>query len=103
MTPTQVKEIKEKVKEAVESDPDGKNISRIYLFGSFLHGDPKPDSDVDLLFESNKTFSLFQIVDIQDNLSRQLGRKVDLIPKDSLDKYIKDDVLSEAKKIYDNG
>jgi len=89
-----------KVKEAIESDPNKKYIKNIFLFGSFLHGDTKPDSDIDLLFEMDKTLSLFQIIGTQDRLEKKLGRKVDFIEKDSLDKYIKQEVLAEAKKIY---
>ena len=59
------------------------------------------DSDVDLCFEMNKTMSLFRIGDTQYRLEQKLGRKVDFIEKDSLDKYIKNDILQEAEMIYE--
>lgn len=93
-------EIISKVKEAMKTAPNKDCIQSIYLFGSYLHGDAKKDSDVDLLFEMNKTMSLFKIFDTQDHLEKSLKRKVDFIEKNSLDKYIKDEVLAEAKKIY---
>jgi len=95
-------EIISKVREAVESDPSKDYIQSIYLFGSFLHGDAKEDSDVDLLFESKKVMSLFELFGVQKRFEEKIGRKVDLIEKDSLDKYIKDEVLAEAEKIYEN-
>lgn len=94
-------EIATKVKEAVEEDPNKDYIKSISLFGSFLHGNAKKDSDVDLFFEMQKTMSLFEILDTQFNLEKKLGRKVDFIEKDSLDKYIRDDILKEAKLIYE--
>ena len=94
-------EIITKVKEAVESDPNKDYIQSISLFGSFLHGDEGKDSDIDLLFEMRKTMSLFRIFAVQHRLEQKLGHKVDLIEKESLDKYIKDEVLADAKKIYE--
>lgn len=92
-----------KVKEAVESDPNKDYIQSIYLFGSFLHGDAKEDSDVDLLYKSKKTMGLFKMFATQHHFEQILGRKVDLVERDSVDKYIKKEVLAEAKKIYENG
>jgi len=84
----------------MKTAPNKEYIQSIYLFGSFLRGDAKEDSDVDLLFEMNKTMSLFKIFDTQFHLEEKLKRKVDFIEKNSIDKYIKDEVLAEAKKIY---
>lgn len=92
-------EIKQKVTEAIKEDPNKSAIGSVFLFGSFLRQDNKPDSDIDLLFEMKKTLSMFTIAGIQYRLEEKLGRKVDFIEKDSLDKYIKDEVLAEAKKI----
>ncbi len=93
-------EIISQVNEAMITAPNKENIQSIYLFGSFLHGNAKEDSDVDLFFEMNKTLSLFKIFDTQYHLEKKLRRKVDFIEKNSLDKYIKDEVFAEAKKIY---
>ena len=95
-------EIITKVREAVESDPNKDYIQSIYLFGSFLHGDAKKDSDVDLFFEAKKTMGLFKLFASQHHFEQIIGRKVDLVEKDSLDKYIKQDILTKAKKIYEN-
>ena len=94
-------EIATKVKEAVEEDPNRDYIQSISLFGSYLNGDENQGSDIDLLFEMRKTMSLFKIFAIQHRLEQKLGCKVDLIEKESLDKYIKNDILAEAKKIYE--
>lgn len=89
---------------AIKQDPYKDHIKSVSLFGSFLHGNTDPDSDVDLLFELDQTkpFGLFELIELQDRLSEKLGREVDLVEKDSLDKYIKNHVLAEAKLIYEN-
>ena len=78
-------------------------ISYLALFGSYLHGDNKPESDVDLLveFKSVDGMGLFKYIGIQRQIAEFLNKpKVDLIMRDSVDKYIKDQVLNEAKTIY---
>ena len=95
-------EIISKVKEAIESDPDKDYIQSISLFGSFLHGNAKPDSDVDLFFEQRKAMGYFKLFDIQYRLEKKLGHEVDLIPKESIDKYIRDEVIAEGRKIYEH-
>ena len=80
-------------------------ISYLALFGSYLHGDSTPTSDVDLLveFKSIDGMGLFKYVGIQHKLADFLGKdKVDLVMKDALSKYFRDDVLSHAKTLYPN-
>jgi len=93
-------DIKEKIIEAIEADPNKDCIKSISLFGSFLHGDAKENSDVDLLVELRKRIGFFTLLGIQDNLAQKLGRKVDLLTKEDLSKYYRDEVVREAKKIY---
>ena len=94
-------EIISKVKEAVKEDPIREYVKSISLFGSFLHGNFTDKSDVDLLFEKKKAMGFFTLMKMQRVLEEKLGRKVDFIPKDSLDKYIRDEIIAESKKIYD--
>jgi hypothetical protein len=78
-------------------------ITYLALFGSYLHGDNSPDSDVDLLveFKSIDGMGLFKYIGVQRQLAEFLNKpKVDLVMRDSIDKYIKDRVLGEAKPIY---
>jgi hypothetical protein len=58
-------------------------------------------SDVDVLveFEPGKTPGL-AFFGIQDELSRLIGRPVDLSTPRDLSRYFRDEVLSEAKVVY---
>ena len=94
-------DLKQKIIEAVETDPNRDYIQSISLFGSYLHGEEKKDSDIDLLFEMRKTMSLFRIIDMKYNLEKKLGKKVDLVEKDSVIPQLKDKIIPEAQKIYD--
>lgn len=75
-------------------------IKSVSLFGSFLHGQTREDSDVDLLVELDDSADLFDIGQLHYELERRLNRPVDLVTKRSLSKYLRQQVLDEAQKIY---
>ncbi len=53
------------------------------LSGSVLRDDFRPDSDVDVLveFESDAHWSLFDLVSMQNELEKLIGREVDLVER----------------------
>ena len=78
------------------------HIRRLSLFGSALRHDFSPESDVDLLveFEPGHTPGL-QIVTMQQELSRMLGRTVDLRTRSEISSHFRDRVAAAAEPIYD--
>jgi predicted nucleotidyltransferase len=78
-----------------------RGIRRLALFGSVVREDFTPESDVDVLveFEPGRTPG-FEFVDIQDELTSLLGRRVDLHTPGSLSPYFRDEVLREAVDQY---
>ena len=80
-------------------------IRRLSLFGSVLKGTDRPDSDVDLLveFERDATPSLFDLADIETELSALLdGRPVDVRTPEDLSRYFRDEVVREAEVQYES-
>jgi len=77
-------------------------IRRLALFGSILRDDFTPDSDIDVLveFEPGATPG-WEFFGMQDELSEIFGRKVDLNTRGFLSKYFRDEVLQEARELYD--
>lgn len=78
-------------------------IRKLALFGSFLHGDARPDSDLDLLveFEPGRVPGLIRLAGMELELSALLGgRKVDLNTPLCLSHYFRDEVLGEAEPVY---
>ena len=77
------------------------HIHRLALFGSALRDDFTADSDVDVLveFEPDARIGL-AFFRLQDELSELFGQNVDLHTPQSLSKYFRDEVLSEARDIY---
>ena len=73
------------------------------LFGSTARGEADSKSDIDLLVEFSKTPSLLKHVGIEYELSESIfnNRKVDLITKKSLNKYIAPSILKDLQTIYE--
>jgi len=81
-------------------------ITEFALFGSVLREDFRPDSDVDVLvtFAPDAEWSLFDDVDMEEELSVIFGRKVDLVSRRAVersDNWIRRKaILSTAEPIY---
>ena len=71
-------------------------VKSISVFGSYLRGKQNEESDIDILVEFYQTVDLFKFVELEYFLSDILGRKVDLVMKDTLKPRIKDRILEEA-------
>ncbi|MDZ7304150.1 MAG: nucleotidyltransferase family protein [candidate division KSB1 bacterium] len=66
------------------------------LFGSFVRGEEKGESDIDLLVDFEEHADLFDYVGLGLFLEEKLKRKVDIIPQRALREEIKANVLREA-------
>jgi predicted nucleotidyltransferase len=76
-------------------------IKKLSLFGSVLRDDFGPDSDVDVLveFETGHTPG-FAIIDMENELSGMVGRKVDMRTPNDLSRYFRDRVVRESRVEY---
>ena len=77
------------------------HIRKLAFFGSVLRDDFSPNSDVDVLveFEPGHVPGLGFFA-MQDELSKILGRKVDLNTAGFISKYFRDEVLRESSVEY---
>jgi predicted nucleotidyltransferase len=74
-------------------------ITRAAIFGSFAKGKANPDSDIDLLIEPGKEFTLFKMLELECEISDLLKRKVDLVEYSALKSSIANEVLASAIQI----
>ncbi len=66
------------------------------VFGSYVRGEQRETSDVDVLVRFFEGASLFDLTGLGDFLEERLGIKVDVVPIDTIRKEIKEAVLKEA-------
>ena len=71
-------------------------VKEIGVFGSYVRGEQKKDSDVDILVEFEETPTLLEFMELENYLTEILGVKVDLVMKRALKPTIKEFVLKEV-------
>jgi uncharacterized protein len=73
-------------------------VRQIGLFGSFVRGEQRPDSDVDLLVDFEifqKTFDHF--MELAFFLEEELRRRVELVTPEALSRHLRPHVLAEVE------
>ena len=78
-------------------------IRKLALFGSVLRSDFRPDSDIDVLveFKPERKVGFFELYDLEQELSRELGgRRIDINTPQCLSKYFREQVLADAEIEY---
>lgn len=71
-------------------------VKQIALFGSYVRGENRPTSDLDLLVEFEHVPGLLRFLELEDYLSRLLGVRVDLVRKASIREELRETILKEA-------
>ena len=71
----------------------------ISLFGSFVRGEQKANSDIDLLVEFTEDADLFDLIGVSLFLEEELQRKVDVVPQRALRSDLGEAVLQEAVSV----
>ena len=76
-------------------------VQHLYLFGSTARGEAGEDSDVDLFFDYEKgKLGLFELMDVKEETSRILGRRADIMTRDSLHKVLRSRIEASALQVF---
>lgn len=70
-------------------------VTRSSIFGSYVRGEQRQDSDIDMLVEVPKGTGFFAFVRLQRKLEDILHKKVDLVTYRSLHPLLRDRILKE--------
>jgi uncharacterized protein len=72
-------------------------VRALGVFGSYVRGEQRPRSDLDLLVEfDERPLTLIQVITLEQHLSDLLGVKVDLVEKKTLKPAIGRHILQEV-------
>lgn len=92
----QIKEIKLKIKNILKKN----KVVRAGIFGSYVRGNQKKDRDIDILIEiRRRKFSLLDLVELEMELERKLGKKVDLLTYNGINPHLKKYILKDEVRI----
>jgi hypothetical protein len=88
----------EKIKSKIVRILKKNNVKKAGIFGSYVRGEQKKNSDIDILIEPPRGIG-FGFVGIILELEKKLGRKVHLVTYKFISPYIKKDILKEEVRI----
>lgn len=71
-------------------------IKEMGIFGSYVRGEQREDSDLDVLVDLGEGMTLIDLAGLQLELADALGLRVDLAMKDALKPRIEKRILTEA-------
>jgi uncharacterized protein len=71
-------------------------IRQMGIFGSYVRGTQRDDSDLDILVDLDRAIGLMALVGLKQDLSDTIEIEVDLVTKDSLERRTGQRILSEV-------
>ena len=92
-----IKEIKKIISEQKKNLIRKYHISQIGIFGSYVKNRQTLASDIDILVDFSAPISLFEFIDMEEELSKLLKAKVDLVSRKALKPYLGKHILEEVQ------
>ncbi len=91
--------IREKIHEQLPLLKAKYHVKKIGIFGSFVRGEQKRGSDLDILVEFETPIGFFDFVRLENLLSRALHKKVDLVSKRAIKPAVKKEIFKEVRYV----
>jgi hypothetical protein len=91
-----LEEINSILKEHKEEFYKKYKVKEIGIFGSFVRGEQKKRSDIDILVEFEVLPDLLKFIEMERYLEKLLKKKVDLVEKTGLKPRLKEIILEEV-------
>lgn len=77
------------------------DVVKAGIFGSYVTGDNKEDSDIDVLVELIEGKSLLDLVGLKFELEEVTDKKVDVLTYDSIHPKLREIILNEEIILYE--
>ncbi len=91
-----LKEIEKVLKENKAILAERFKVKEIGIFGSYVRGEQKEKSDVDILVSFYEPISLLKLVSLENFLTDLTGVKIDIVPKEDIRPELKERILGEV-------
>ncbi len=87
--------ITEKIKEILKEN----DVEKASLFGSILRKNFNKNSDIDILIKFKGKKTLFDLVELKEELSSKLNRRIDLLTYDAIHPLLKQKIINNQIRI----
>jgi predicted nucleotidyltransferase len=85
--------------EAHREELEAMGVRYLAIFGSVARDEAGPNSDVDILVDLERPAGLLSFARLQNYLASLLGRKVDVVPRDSVRPQLEARIGREALRV----
>lgn len=75
-------------------------VKKCSIFGSFARGENDKNSDIDVLVALEDGRVVLDLLHLEGELEKELGRKIDLITYNSVNDLLKKHIFKDEIKIY---
>ena len=96
---TELEEIMAKIKDNLPYFSDKYKVKSLGIFGSYVRGEQKKRSDLDVLVEFSEPIGLFEYIALERELGKRTGKKVDLVMKTALRPVFRESIIREVMYI----
>ena len=87
------------IKKHRESLKEEYGVKEIGIFGSYVRGEQRDVSDVDILVELEKPIGFVKFLKLEKRISDLLGVRVELVTKKALKPFIGQQILKEVQYV----
>lgn len=87
-----MRDLKEEIEKKYKAEVVG-------VFGSYVRGEQKDGSDIDILVKFKQGATLFDLVELANLLEEKLGIKVDVVSERALRSELRKEILEEVVTI----
>ncbi len=92
-------EIKKVLQKHREEFREQYGLKEIGIFGSYVKGEQKEKSDIDMLIELEKPIGFVRFMRLENALSQLLGVRVEMVTRKALKPHIGKRILQEVKYV----
>ncbi|HWD59425.1 MAG TPA: nucleotidyltransferase domain-containing protein [Stellaceae bacterium] len=85
---------------ARQADLKRLGVEGLYVFGSTARDDARADSDIDLFFDYEGRFGLFDLLSVKELAAEILGTHTDIMTRGSLHPLIRNRAEGEALRVF---
>jgi hypothetical protein len=77
------------------------NVVYSGIFGSVARGEDLSGSDVDIMVSVDKPVGIYKFMELQERLEGVIGRKVDLVSRKAVNKYLAPHIERDLITVYE--
>ena len=93
--------IKEEIQHKISPILEKYDVKYAGVFGSAARGEERTDSDIDIVVSIGREMGIYEFMALQYELEEILNKKVDLVSREAINKYIRPYIEKDLINIYE--